>query len=172
MRTILTCLSCIAFLLCQKSEAATAPVPYASPFPFSDSAVANKPLKTVVFMPHKKMGLIRKLQLKLLQNRLKYFSRHADDGTTPKKNLLSTISLILGILGIVLALIPAGIGAIALIAAPAALVTGIIALGKRYNNNKASRTKAILGIVFGSVLIFFIIIAVIIIASGGFLLFM
>jgi hypothetical protein len=169
---ILICLAITTLLLCQKSEAATAPVPSASSHTVSDSGAKQMPLwKLVVSTPYKKMGFVRKLQVKLLQSRLKHFSTHAGDDTTPRKNHLSTISLILGLVALVAAFIPTAVGAISIIAAPAALVIGIIALGKRYRNDRASRSKAIIGIVLGSVLIFLMIIAVILIASGGFLLF-
>jgi hypothetical protein len=172
MRTLLMCLASIAFLLCHKSEAASAPVRDSVSHAILDSHVATKPLlKNLLFTPHKKVGLIKRVQLKLLQKSLTHFSRHAADGTKTKKNTLSTISLIFGILGLIALLIPA-IGGIAIVAAPIALVTGIVALGKHYNNDKASRTKAIIGIVLGGVLIFFIMIALIVILSGGFLLFM
>lgn len=169
MRTLLMCLACIAFLFCQKSEAASAPVQNFVSHAILDSHVATKPLlKNLVFTPYKKVGLIKRVQLKLIQKSLKHFSRHSADGTTPKKNTLSTISLIFGILGLIAVLIPP-IAGIAIVAAPVALVTGIVALGKHYNNDKASRTKAIIGISLGSVLLLFIIIAVIMVVSGGFL---
>jgi hypothetical protein len=161
------CLITLSLLLCYKSEAASIPLKYSSHYPLADSAVKkNFILDPSVFTPYKKGGFIKKLQYRLLQKKLAHLSRHVDEGTAPKKNLLSTIALLLGIIASVSLFISA-IAGIALIAAPAALVTGIIALGKRYNNSKASRTKAIIAIVLGSVIIFLALLAIILIASSG-----
>lgn len=152
-------------LLCQKSEAVSAPLSYCPSFPLSDSGLKNNiALPQFTHRPYNKAGLLRKLQYKLALKRLKQLSNSFDDDIPHKRNVLSTISLILGILGLVVLFIPA-IAGIAFIVAPAAFITGIIALGKRYNNSKASRAKAIIGLVLGALLILLGILGVILLVA-------
>ena len=163
MRPVLKCLVMIAVLFGYNSQAATAPATHFSMHRFTDSGFMQS---AVALKPAKKPGVIRKWQAKWLQNRLQHFMKRAHAGVEPQKNRLAKTSLILGIIAIVTSFIPC-VGLIAILSGPAALVTGIIALSKRYNNDKASRTKATIGIVLGSIVIFFTIVAIIIIASGG-----
>ena len=165
MRPIVNYMVALLVLVCLKTEAASAPLLYSPIFPSSNSGKGN----IHVFTPsaptsYKKVGFLRKLQYKLALKSITRLSKGLDEGTQPKKNRLSTISLVLGIIGAVALFIP-GIAGIALIAGPAALITGIIALGKRYNNSKASRTKAIIGVVLGGILVALGIAAVIILAA-------
>jgi Flp pilus assembly protein TadB len=121
-------------------------------------------LNLSVIFPNKKVGLLKKLQLKVLQNRLKHLSKKADEGTQSKLNVLSIISLALGMIGVIVFF--SFYSPIAFIASLAALITGIIALGKRRNNSKGSRAMAIIGTILGGGLILFVLVALIA-WSGG-----
>ena len=114
----------------------------------------------------KKPGFLQKLEYKIVQKKVKRLLAHRADEPATRKNVLSTISMVLGILAILVLFIPS-ISVIALVAGPAALITGIIALGKKYNNSKASRAKAIIGIVLGSVFILFLLVAILFVIAGG-----
>ena len=173
MKVLANCMI-LLMILCQKTEAASAPLSH--PSSLSDTAKQKSFLlhPSIVHAPYKKAGFIRKLQYRLALKSLKHFSVRINDDAPSKKNPLSTISLILGVVGAVALFIPSIAGAAVLIAGPAALITGILAHGKRHNNTKASRTKATIGLILGAVLIFLLVIAVILIAGSGwgFLLFM
>lgn len=103
--------------------------------------------------------LKRAMAAKLLRNQLRR-------AANPKsKNTLSIISLIAGVLGLA-CLASIMLAPVALLLAPTAIVTGIVAL--HHNKDKGSRTQAIVGIIAGAVPVIFIIIVAIIFASGGF----
>jgi hypothetical protein len=161
MRTIKKCMLFFLILLCLKGQAATSLVLTTSIFQVKDSGITSSMLLVPSLdQPHKSIGFIRKLQIKLLQNNLKHRAYRLDEVTPRKKNLLSTISLILGLAGAIAIFIPA-ISILGVIAGPAALVTGIIALGKKNNNSNASRWKAIAGLVLGAVVIFLALLALV-----------
>jgi uncharacterized membrane protein len=61
----------------------------------------------------------------------------------------------------------AGVGSLAIIAALIALIAGIIALGKRYNNTKSSRAMAIIGVILGGAFFLLLIIALLAWTSSG-----
>jgi hypothetical protein len=151
-------------LQCQKTEAASAPLSHSFALPALDTGLNNSHVLTPSFYgPQKKVGFIKKLQYRILQKRLKYLSNKPDEGTRPKTNVLSIVSLVLGLIGVIGLF--AGIFLLALIPALAALITGLIALGKRNNNKKGSREMAIMGLIIGGgvILLFFLFI----ISSGA-----
>ncbi len=112
-----------------------------------------------------KPAFFERLQSKVLQNVIaKKIARLAKDkGESNKK--LSTISLILGLAGVVFVFVPY-VSILVLLLAPAAIVTGIIAL--KDNDDKRSRTKAIIGIVAGAVPLLVVIALLAIFTAGGF----
>lgn len=170
MRTILTCF--LGLLLFQHTNLNAASVPQVTiqARPSTDSSISNNFLNSPSFYKApKKPGFLQKLEYKIVQKKVKRLLAHRADEPATRKNVLSTIALILGILAAVTLFIPA-ISVASLIAAPAALITGIIALGKSYNNSKGSRAKAIIGIVLGSIVIAFILAILIWFLSGGFIL--
>lgn len=168
MRAIFMCMLVLLLFQCAELKAASVPQVEIPAKPFTDSSLKQNFFKSPwLYAPHKKPGFIQKLEYKILQKRVKRLSAHRQDNTSGK-NTLSTVSLLLGILALVTIFIP-GIAIVALVAAPAAIATGIIALGKHYNNNKASRAKAIIGIVLGSLFILFFLVVLILFLSGGFL---
>jgi hypothetical protein len=165
MKKIINCMVVVLMLLCQKTEAASAPLSSSFISPLSDSVRKNTHVWDVTMHTYTKTaGFLRKFQYKLALKSFKRLSKSLDEGTKTKKNVLSTISLVLGIIGAVVVFIP-GIAGIAFILGAAALITGIIALGKRYNNSKASRAKAITGLVLGGLLLLFGVAALIVIAT-------
>jgi hypothetical protein len=170
MKKIINCIVIVLMLLCQKTEAASAPLSSSFILPQSDPVMKNTHVWDVTMYGYpKKAGFLRQLRYKLALKSVKCLSKSLDEGTKTKKNVLSTISLVLGIIGAVVVFIP-GIAGIAFILGPAALTTGIIAVGKRYNNSKADRAKAIIGLVLGGLLVLLGIIGLLVIAaffSGG-----
>jgi hypothetical protein len=164
MRPIVNCLFVLLLLLSQKTEAATIPLSVTYGQATLDTGLKNPQLLTPSsYVPYKKAGFIKKLQYKILQKRLKYLSNKYGEGTPSKTNVLSIISLIAGLLMLISILANAGI--LALIAGFTALITGIIALGKKYNNSKSSRAMAIIGVVLGGG--FFILLLVLLIALSS-----
>ena len=149
---LVICLLVSAVLFNYSSNAASYPST-STFYSFSDSLLNNSIVNHLPASMYNKVGLIKKIQYKLLHKKVEDKNVKRDEGKLAKKNVLSTVSLILGIIGVVSLIIPS-IAGIAVIAGPAALITGIIALGRRRNNTKASRTKAIIGLVLGAVLIF------------------
>jgi hypothetical protein len=169
MKTILHCLLVLSLLQLKEAEAATAPELPATFSIILDSRSKNPNAERTSWpAPHKKMGFIRRMEYKFLEKRFKKYAAHQKTEAAPKNNALSTISLILGIIAAVTLFIPTA-GVVALIAAPAALITGIIALSKNYNNNKSSRAQAIIGVTLGSIIIALFFVAIIVFLSGGWL---
>ena len=99
----------------------------------------------------KRMTLKQKLAFVILKNKLK--KQLAEDKPAKYKTDLGLLSLIFGGGAWLLALIP-GVGILSLGLAPAALILGILALGR-----KKGDAKAIIGIVLGSLFIALIAIA-------------
>jgi uncharacterized membrane protein HdeD (DUF308 family) len=90
---------------------------------------------------------------------------HLSEDKAKNKTKLATISFILGLAGIAFVFIPY-VSILVLLLAPAAIVTGIIAL--KDNEDKKSRTKAIIGIVAGAVPLLIAVAIFAIFAVGGF----
>jgi hypothetical protein len=147
MRILIICLIVLSLLQCKESRAATVPYHYSLHYKTFDSNVRKGLFDLSILSPNKRVGFLRKLQYKVLQKRLKHLTYKADEGTPRKTNALSIISLVLGILGVIG--IFAGISPLFILASLAAAITGIIALGKRYNNNKGSKAMAIIGLILG-----------------------
>lgn len=164
MRMLVKFLLVCSVIFSNYGNAASSLLPASTLYPFSDSLLKNSRLNHSLPSEHKKVGFIQKLHYKLLHLRGKDKTLKMDEGELPKRNVLSTISLILGIIGAVSLFIPA-IAGVAFIAGLAALVTGIIALGKRRNNTKASRTIAIIGLVLGAIIILLGIIGLILLVA-------
>ncbi len=92
----------------------------------------------------KKLNFFQKLQVKFVQKKLaKRFNEEGKSNT----QTLSTLALIFGSIALVAIFTPASI--LALLMAPAALVLGIIATGRK-DHTKSSRTQALLGLIFGA----------------------
>src|SRR5215213_9019738 len=106
MRVILKCILVLILLQTSEVKAASAPEVFPAIKPTLDSSSKHLSLLNV-FTPkrHKKVGFFKKLEYKILEKKIKKLAaRHpADD--PPKKNVLSTISLILGLIGAVSILI-------------------------------------------------------------------
>lgn len=164
MRTIANCLIVFIVLLCQKTEAATAPL--SSSFVLTSFDIGAKNSDVVIpsiHVTHKKVGFIKKLQYKTLQKGLKYLSNRSKEETKPKTNGLSIVSLVLGLIAVIGLF--TGIGLAALIPALAALITGLVTLRKKNNNNKGSRAMSIIGLILGGGLILLFIIFIL--SYGG-----
>ncbi len=159
MRMIVNYLIIFLVLLGQKTEAATTPLlpSFVQP-PIDTSFYKSNILPPSSYVPHKKVGFIKKLQYKILQKKLKYLSNKFDEGTQSKTNVLSIISLALGLITVIG--VVASVGVITLIAAPLAVITGIIALNNK-SNSKGSKAMARIGLILGSLLILLLIIALI-----------
>jgi len=156
----------VAFMLWSPHlNAAAAPTNAAWRHASFDSAIKSNPaLSPTLFRPAKKVTFVQKLGYKLVFKKIRRLSAHGHAADVPERNTLSTISLILGILGFITLFI-SGLGLLSLLAAPAALVTGILALDKHHYSSRGSRTKAILGIVLGSTTILIFIAIVVVVAT-------
>lgn len=107
----------------------------------------------------KKMTLKEKLAFTILQSKLK---KHLpDDKDVPRKNNLGMLSLLFGAGAWVFAFIPA-IGVISLGFAVAAVVLGILGLGR-----KKGDTKSIIGLVLGGLFLLLVVVAIASFASGS-----
>ena len=111
--------------------------------------------KEIERLTGKKLTLLEKIQLKILQKKLK---KYDDEEITTKQKKQATWSMILGILSIVLLFIP-GIGLLAIPAAILAIIFGVQSI--KGNSN----AKGIVGIVTGSVTLFLILLAIAFIAA-------
>jgi hypothetical protein len=97
----------------------------------------------------RKMGRLRKLQLKILQKKLRKQVLSDKKPTTRSTKVLSVISMITGALGLIALL--SGLGFFLFLFTIASIITGIIALSN--NDSKKHRTMAILGLVLGGITI-------------------
>ena len=132
-----------------------------------ESARQGNPPATSLFpsLSKAKPAFFERLQRRVLQKVVtKKIARLAVDKHENKKKL-STISFILGLAGIAFVFVPY-VSILVLLLAPAAIVTGIIAL--KDNEDKKSRTKAIIGIVAGAVPLLIIVALLAVFAVGGF----
>jgi hypothetical protein len=117
------------------------------------------------FSSKAKPAFFERLQGRVFQKIVtKKLSRLAKDKAESKKKL-STISFILGLAGIGFIFVPY-LSILVLLLAPAAIVTGIIAL--KDNKDKNSRTKAIIGIVAGAVPLLVVVALFAVLSIGGF----
>jgi hypothetical protein len=107
----------------------------------------------------KRMTLLQKIQLKLLQKRIRRID--GDGEMTEKQKDWATTSLVLGLSSFGLVLIPI-IGILAIPAAILAIVFGVKSL--KGNSN----TKGIIGIVAGGLFLLLFVAAIVIILSNGF----
>jgi Flp pilus assembly protein TadB len=143
----------------EKAEAAAAPVrDTISRLEYHPSWRIQPPVR------FKKQSLLQKLQWKLLQKRIKQVSHHRA-ASTGRESVLSTIALILGLLG-VLFLFISSLAGLSILFAVGALITGFIALSKR-NKANGTKTKAIIAVVLGGLTL--LLWLVIIVAFIGFL---
>lgn len=162
MRILFTALLCSLLFVANAASFPVAPVRHA---PITDSTLAGPfsrmTPKAIEEATGKKLGMLQKLQVKILQKKLKKQLRSEDDSTSSSTKALSVISLVTSGLGLIL-LFTAASGAF-LIFALAGVVTGIIALSN--NNSRQHRTMAILGLVLGGVAI--ILLGIVILAFVG-----
>jgi hypothetical protein len=109
----------------------------------------------------KKLTLLEKIQLKLLQKKLR---KYDDEEITSKQKKLATWSMFLGIASLILLFIPY----LVLLAIPAALLAMIFGMQSLKGNSNA---KAIIGVVTGGVTLLLILVALVfvaaLIAGGG-----
>ncbi len=104
-----------------------------------------------------KMNFWQKLQWKLVQKKLK---RTATEDPQKTKDTVSTLALISGTSGLVLLFVVPALGFLLMLGG---VVMGIIGLNK--NLNRKSRTKALIGLIAGSVGIVFVAAIIIAFAS-------
>jgi len=135
--------------------------PLAPTHSYKDSLLRPHLFQPAPIAPH---TFSDRLKQKLVRKALRWqHKQHSEKQTT--KDTLALISLICGVAGILLLLVPY-LSALTLLLAPAAIIMGIIALSK--NHNPKSRTKAIIGIVAGTVpIILFIVLLFVLIAFWG-----
>lgn len=107
----------------------------------------------------KKLTLKEKLAFTILKSKLK--KQLPDDKDVPRKNNLGMLSLLFGAGAWVFAFIPA-IGIISLGFAVAAVVLGILGLGR-----KKGDAKSIIGLVLGGLFLLLVVVAIAAFASGG-----
>jgi hypothetical protein len=115
--------------------------------------------------PEKKVKPLEKLERKLAQKIIKKRLHQTDKYKAKSKKTLSTISLILGILGLALMFVPT-LNILVLLVAPAAIITGFVA--RKDNEDKKSRLNALIGIIAGFVPFLIILILFAFFAIGGF----
>ena len=151
-------------LLLPETHALTSPPATITPAAYTDSAsiikITSLSVKEVQRLTGRKMNFLQKLQLKILQKKLKKSLRHEENKTS--KDTISTIALITGIAGLVLLFLVPIAGFLLIITA---IITGIIGLNN--NDNPKSRTKALIGLVTALAGIALLLIALVIFASGG-----
>lgn len=165
MRFLFTILLLISGTFLSPAGAAAHPAVMAGSVPSTDSTLitvitALTP-KTLQKPAGKKPGLLQKLQIKLLQHKLKKALRQDEGSTTKATKVLSVISMVSS--GLALVLLIAGWGVPFLILTLAGIITGIIALSN--NNSRKHRTMAVLGLVVGGINIILAILAVLIAIS-------
>lgn len=107
----------------------------------------------------KRMTLKEKIAFTILKSKLK--KQLPDDKNVPRKNNLGMLSLLFGAGTWVFAFIPA-IGVISLGFAVAAVVLGILGLGR-----KKGDVKSIIGLVLGGLFLLLVVVALAAFASGG-----
>lgn len=144
---------------------ASFPVIKNKPSVISDSLSLNKILnlspKDIQRLSGQKMNLIEKLELKIIQKKIKKNLSKADEKKS--KETVSLIALITGILGLILLFIFPPVSFILILTA---IITGII--GVNNNSNQKSRTKALIGLICGLVGVGIFIIALVAFATGAF----
>ena len=145
------------FLFQLNSSAAVVPQPAPAEGVFPLSAYLQKPTQKQSFLTRLQSRLVQKVAVKKLA--------HISKDKADSKKKLATISFILGLAGIAFVFIPY-VSILVLLLAPAAIVTGILAL--KDNEDKKSRTKAIIGIVAGAVPLLIAVAIFAIFAIGGF----
>ena len=132
---------------------------------FSDSTIRSmvtpsSPL-TVKESKSKRLNWYQTKLIKVIQKRISH-RVHVEEDKTPKSSkVLSIVSLVTAVLGVVTPFI--GLGAYGLLFSIVGLVSGIIAFSK--NKSKEHRTMAILGVVLSGVTIGFVIVSFIMIAA-------
>src|SRR4029077_16499721 len=107
--------------------------------------------KEIEKLTGKKLNLLQKIELKLLQKKLR--KKTDEDELDAKQQRKATLSLILGIAGFVFLFIPY----VVILAIPLAILA--IVFGASSMNGKKSNTKSIVGIVLGGVTILLFILA-------------
>ena len=107
----------------------------------------------------RKMTFKQQLALVILKGKLK--RQLVDDKAGPHKSNLGLLSLLFGGAAWVFAFIP-GIGVISIGFAVAAIILGILGLGK-----KKGDAKSLIGLVLGSLFLLLLVVAVAVFASGG-----
>jgi hypothetical protein len=112
--------------------------------------------KEIEKLTGKKLTLLQKIELKILQKKLR--RQDDDDSMTAKQKKQATLSMIFGIAGLVLLFVPT-IGLLALPFSILALVFGFLSL--KGNSN----TKAIVGVVTGGVTLIILLIALAFLAA-------
>jgi hypothetical protein len=157
---ILTLLAIWAF---EKVGAAAAPDSY-----LTHTIVSQPALRPVLQIPTtlKKQSLVQKLEWKLFEKKLKKQAAHLRAGSTGTKSTLSTIALILAIATMALLFIPTLAG-FAFFLGIGALVTGIISLTRK-NKSRSTKTKSIIAVVVGGLILLGWVVLIIALAAGGF----
>jgi hypothetical protein len=107
----------------------------------------------------KRMSLKQKIAFAILKSKLK--RRLANDKSPEHKSDIGLLSLIFGGGAFLIAFIP-GVGIASIGLAIAAIILGIIGLGR-----KKGDTKSIIGLVLGSVFLLLLLVAVAAFAAGG-----
>ena len=143
-----------------KNYAATAPS-----LPVADSVLikfASLSPKDIQKQTGHRLNLIQKTELKLLQKKIKKRVLSASADQQHKKDVVSTIALIAGVLGIVTLFLVPGVAFVLMLAA---IITGIIGISN--NPNPKSRTRALIGLIAGIAGILLTLLALIIFLSGS-----
>ena len=143
-----------------KNYAATAPS-----LPVADSVLikfASLSPKDIQKQTGHRLNLIQKTELKLLQKKIKKRVLSASADQQHKKDVVSTIALIAGVLGIVTLFLVPGVAFVLMLAA---IITGIIGISN--NPNPKSRTRALIGLIAGIAGIILTLLALIIFLSGS-----
>lgn len=160
MRFFFTTLLLIFGVLVLPAGAATYPAAMNKPGAYPDStlstAISALTPETLQKASGKKPGLLQKLQLKLVQKKLRKAMRQDDGSTTKATKVLSVISMVSS--GLALGFLIAGWGVPFLILTLVGIITGIIALSN--NNSRKHRTMAVIGLALGAINITLAILAV------------
>lgn len=152
MKLVIGCLLIFLVLRSFNTEAVSIPLTYDVVQSTQDTGFR----KTAFARPYvdvaKGEPLIKGLKYRILQRHWKALANKPDEGGKRRSSLLSVVSLVLGLLAVIGLLAGLGIGA-ALLLALGAIVTGIIALGKRKGSRRGARGLAIVGLILGGGLI-------------------
>ena len=142
-------------MLLSSVHAAILTVPPPKTATFSDStvykAISRLSPKAVEEAMGKKLHWYQKLELKIIQKKLRKAAINDEHPVSKSAKVLSVISLIAGALAWIVLLVGFGWGVF--IFTLASIITGIIAVSTNKNKGNKYRTMAIIGIVLGGVMV-------------------